>query len=486
MLLLPLMPLVLWLAACIAPDEPASLASRGKLVVATVQVAPDTMTLWKGEAGIATCLPRNKSGATLTNGCVWVSKDTTIARVSGSQTASITAIKAGSVLVVASAGGKADTLRLAVKDTTTIPPPPPGCVGVAVAPPPASIQSAMNANPGGTTFCLSAGTYNQTVVAKAGDVLVGSRDVDGTRLTTLNGAGTMQYAFTGAVTGFEVRGLRVCNYVPALSNGAIFLYNSTNVRVIDNEICNNRPGAGTDVWTGWLIRGNWIHDNGQLGITGQADGVGATIDTNDVSYNNTGATPTDPNCCAGGIKTVRQTSLTVRGNYLHHNNGPGVWCDYCLTGNLVRGNTIEDNTFPGVMYEASHAGRIDSNAVRRNGASNRGGIWVDNSDNVDVSYNTVIGPSPSGLILLRQVNYNLDRTLHDVSVHHNTVTMAAGEYTGCVQFITGSYCSGSLFNFNRYTQPSSTTANFRWSANSSITRTAWQAAGQDPTGTFAP
>ena len=45
----------------------------------------------------------------------------------------------------------------------------------------------------------------------------------------------------------------------------------------DNEICNNKPGAGTDVYTGWVIRGNWIHHNGQLGITGQADGVGAVL-----------------------------------------------------------------------------------------------------------------------------------------------------------------------------------------------------------------
>ncbi|MCU1328440.1 MAG: uncharacterized protein JWN34_3810, partial [Bryobacterales bacterium] len=58
-----------------------------------------------------------------------------------------------------------------------------------ILPPDANIQAAVDANPTGTLFQLSAGVYRmQTVVPKDGDQFVGALDAAGKRLTTMTGA----------------------------------------------------------------------------------------------------------------------------------------------------------------------------------------------------------------------------------------------------------------------------------------------------------
>jgi parallel beta-helix repeat protein len=379
------------------------------------------------------------------------------------------------VIATQSGGPLADTAAITV--TAPVPPPSSSCQGVAVATG-ASIQAAVNANGTGTTFCLAAGTYvQQSVAPKAGQSFIGARDASGTRLTVLDGQQATTYAFTGAAANVVIRGLRIQNYRPPLSNGAIFGYNATGWQILDNEITGNGPGAGTDVFTGWLIRGNWIHHNGQLGITGQAQSVGAVVDSNEIAYNNVGS-GTDPNCCAGGLKVVYATNLTIRGNFVHHNTGQGLWCDFCYAGTAYVGNRVEDNTFVGIYHEASDGAVIDGNTVLRNGASNRGGIWVDNSLNVEVRNNTVNGAT-SG-ILLRQVSRtDTQRQLSNVWVHDNTITLEGSEYTGVVQYVgDNSYFSSknNRFTGNHYTL--GTSAPFRW-MNGSMSWTQWSTAGQN-------
>lgn len=413
----------------------------------------------------------------------WAATCGTVVAINDSQ-AVFRSSSAGTCRVIASVSGAADTATV----TVTSPPPPPGCSGIAVAAG-SSIQGAVNAAPTGATFCLAAGTYaHQSVSPKGGQSFIGARGPNGERLSVLDGQGLM-FAFTGTVDAVTIRGLVIRGYAPQLSDGAVFLYKSTNVRLLDNEITANSPGGGTDFFSGWLIRKNWIHHNGEAGVEGQADAVGATVDSNEIGYNNVNGTGSDGT--SGGMKAVRQTNLTVRGNFVHHNANKGLWCDYCGTGNVIRGNRVEDNAGIGIYLEVSHAATIDSNTVRRNGSSNRGGIWVDNSDHVDVSYNTVSG-SPQGAILLRMVSHSVpasDRNLNNVFVHDNAITLAGTEYTGGVQFVSDpSYFTskGNRYDRNRYMLPSSNSASFRWDANSNISKTSWLAAGQDPNGTFAP
>jgi parallel beta-helix repeat protein len=385
---------------------------------------------------------------------------------------------AGSYRVIAtqSGGTLADTAAV----TVTAPPPPPSstdCQGVDIAAG-ASIQSAVNANGTGVTFCISAGTYpQQTIQPKDGQRFIGARDATGARLTLLDGQGATQYAFTGSARNVVIEGLRVCNYTPALSNGAIFGYNGTGWQILDNEICNNKPGAGTDVYTGWVIRGNWIHHNGQLGITGQANSLGAVVDSNEIAYNNIGSV-TDPNCCAGGMKVVLATNLTIRGNWVHHNTGHGLWCDFCYSGTQYLGNRVEDNTFVGIYHEASDAALIAGNTVLRNGSSNRGGIWVDNSGGVEVRNNVVDGAT-SGIMGRQVSRSDTQRQLTNLWVHDNQVTLEGSEYTGVVQYVgDNSYFTskGNRFSSNVYVLGGSTP--FAWN-NTRLTLTQWNAAGQD-------
>lgn len=109
----------------LAPTAFALVQSESKKVAA-VSVTPDSMTLYVGDIGAATCSPRNQAGTPLANACAWTSSDTTVAQpTTGSQASSITARKKGSVRVLVSVSGKADTLPVVVLDTAVAPPPPP-------------------------------------------------------------------------------------------------------------------------------------------------------------------------------------------------------------------------------------------------------------------------------------------------------------------------------------------------------------------------
>ena len=113
--------------------------------------------------------------------------------------------------------------------------------------------------------------------------------------------------------------------------------------------------------TGWVIEDNWIHHNagrgisaimhhitirnnvleynGQLGLGGGGyggiEGANALIEGNEIAYNNTAGI--DYNWEAGGTKFVHTVNLVVRNNYVHHNNGPGLWTDGSNMQRVVRG-----------------------------------------------------------------------------------------------------------------------------------------------------
>jgi hypothetical protein len=90
------------------PNFPKGDPGGQRFRAATVEVAPDSMRLGKGEVSEAQCYPRNRvldasgKGQLLADPCAWVSRDTTIATLStgGTQITQITARKAGRVWIV--------------------------------------------------------------------------------------------------------------------------------------------------------------------------------------------------------------------------------------------------------------------------------------------------------------------------------------------------------------------------------------------------
>jgi parallel beta-helix repeat protein len=379
------------------------------------------------------------------------------------------------VIATLSGGSLADTAAVTVSAPPPPPPPSTGCQGVGIAAG-ASIQSAVNANGTGTTFCLSAGTYGgQSISPKAGQRFIGARDASGARLTVLDGQNSVAYAFNSSAGDVVIQGVVVRNYATPQQQSAVFGYNATGWRVLDNELTAN-AAAGTNAATNWIVRGNWIHHNGQLGVHPQSNTSGAVVDSNEISYNNTAGF--DPYWEAGGIKGVLTTNLTIRGNWVHHNSGFGIWCDNCSATTRYEGNRVEDNTHAGIYHEVSADAVIVGNTCLRNGINtSRGGIWVDNSANVEISGN-VLDANGDG-IKLRQVSRPdlPNRILQNAWVHDNTVTLTRGTI-GVVQYVSdNSYFSSKNIRFtnNHYTLTPS--APFAWN-NTTLTLSQWNVAGQ--------
>jgi parallel beta-helix repeat protein len=308
----------------------------------------------------------------------------------------------------------------------------------------------------------------------------------------LDGGGVVTQAVVVGVSGARLEGLVIRNYFGGSGSStsgccgvAIETQGSSGLAVIDNEIAAN-TGAGLKIGNGATVRGNWLHHNGWLGaVCGGGVGSNAVVDSNEVSYNNTRGI--DPNWGAGGIKCVLTSNLTFRGNFVHHNAGHGLWCDNCNATTYYLGNRVEDNTFNGIYHEVSADAVIDGNRLARNGSSNRGGIWVDNSSNVEVRNNVVAG-AMNGLILIRQVSRPElpNRVLQNVYVHDNAVQMAGSEFVGGVQYVSdNSYFSSrnNRFVSDDYNLTTAGGAPFRWN-NGNLSDAQWRAANQDVNGTF--
>jgi parallel beta-helix repeat protein len=297
--------------------------------------------------------------------------------------------------------------------------------------------------------------------------------------------GVRPYAVTGSASAVTIKGLTIEKYATTANHGAaVFGYGSSGWRIEDNEVRWNHS-AGIYVSGTATIRHNNAHHNGQLGMVGDHI-VAPLIDSNTVANNNT--VGFDPNWAAGGIKILTVTDLVLRKNLVSDNAGYGLWCDNCSATTTYYGNTVTGNSHAGIYHEVSAAALIDSNTTTGNGLSTgRGGIWVENSADVEVRRNTVSGNGDG--IKLRQVHRpDLPaRVLTNVYVHDNTITTGSGS-VGLVQFVgDNSYFTsrGNRFDRNRYVLSATGAEAFLWN-NGILSRTGWQAAGQDPNGTFAP
>jgi hypothetical protein len=109
-----------------------------------------------------------------------------------------------------------------------------------------------------------------------------------------------------------------------------------------------------------VIRDSFVHHSGQLGISGVGDNV--LVEQNEIAEK--GISGFSPECDASGTKFVKTRGLIVRGDYVHHNLGRGLWTDIdsLFEDNLVGLHDAESST-----YEISYAATIWNNTVRYNG-----------------------------------------------------------------------------------------------------------------------
>jgi len=373
----------------------------------------------------ATATLRDASGNVLSGQTIaWTSSNTSVATVSASGL--VTAVAAGSATIVATSGGKTGSAALTVTAAVT---------GVAVFPG-QSIQSAVNANPAGTTFILKAGTHTrQSVIPKSGDVFQGEVG------TILDGQGA-PYAFSKGSAPFPsnvtIRGLKITGYTPPMQSGAIQAGDASGVAggttgwVIDGNEVSYNAEYGIRIGNSGQVINNNVHHNNRLNIAGSA--TNTLIANNEIAFGNY-QNALNTNFEAGGTKFAYTDGLILRGNYVHDNVGVGLHMDENNINTTIESNRIDKNGSEGIAIEISYATIIRNNTVTNNGWADprnrytylwNAGIGVHASPNVEIYGNTVSG-NYAGIVGIEQ-DRSADKAVYgphiiqNMYVHNNTIT----------------------------------------------------------------
>jgi parallel beta-helix repeat protein len=303
----------------------------------------------------------------------------------------------------------------------------------------------------------------------------------------------------------SIQDVIVEKYASPSATGAVnlgySLNGAENWTISGSEVRWNH-GAGIALDTKTVARNNYVHHNCGFGFIGA--GVGLIVEGNEIAYNNVMAGSTTSTCGynsywgAGGSKWVWTTNLVVRGNFSHHNDGPGLWTDINNIYTLYENNTLEDNERGGIFHEISYDATIRNNTARRNGRAKDypwwttgAGIEIVSSRNVEV-YGNILEDNWQGITGLndhRGSGNNGPWVLVNLQVHDNNVTSritdGGGGRTGLVDTVNSDvYLAGSNNRFQRnvYTL-GSTLKYFLW-MGADRDETEWRAYGQDTTGTF--
>lgn len=370
------------------------------------------------------------------------------------------------------------------------------CSGVIVKPA-NNIQSLVDTNPAGTTFCLNAGTYNrQTVTPKDGNQFIGA--FDGANAAVLDGRGTATTAFRGTAKHVVIKNLRITNYNTATQAGTVSVTGAYLI-LQSNEISHAGQGSGILVENHALVIGNHIHHNAQEGYV--SHGVGNTFDSNDIDTNN----PTNgywDHGEQGGGKAAYNRYLTFWYNYSHGNGGPGFWTDINNIYTTYWYNKTSANTGAGIEHEISYNASIIGNDLQGDGLDPRctssyvacGEVMIENSGGlvgtyagiIEVAYNTIKPGTYGRAISGRQQNrgngngeYTTDPFwIRNVWIHHNNIDISGSTVDLQVGFAddTGDTAifraNNNRFDYNNYILGSKTTP-FFWTTNYN-TFTQWQ------------
>ena len=198
---------------------------------------------------------------------------------------------------------------------------------------------------------------------------------------------------------------------------------------------------------------------------------------------------------SSGTKFAQTEGLVLRNNYVHHNEGNGLWVDINNLNALIEGNRVIGNTRSGIFFEISCGAVIRNNYLEGNGSASRhanwmtdAGILVNSSPDVDIYGNTVVrnnkgiglvhaDRSDSGAVAKGAVD-NCVLGLKNVKVHHNKITQSGSAAAGLDASADRDKVWttwGNRFYDNTYTL--SDGARFRWQTKW-MTYQEWKAVGQ--------
>jgi parallel beta-helix repeat protein len=231
------------------------------------------------------------------------------------------------------------------------------------------------------------------------------------------------YWVVGRAAGVTVRGFTMKHAASPAQHGGIDNNGFANWTVADNAL-SDAHGANVSLHgaTGLQLLNNDIARAGQLGVHGN-ESSGAVVRGNRIHDNNTEAF--EPGWEAGGLKMAITADLTLDGNEVYANDGPGLWCDGYCTGTTISNNRVHHNTKYGINLEVSHTGRIFGNVVWENGWGSTpwvfgAGILLQNSDSTEIYANTVAW-NGDGIGIVSQNRVDAPFPTAGIYVHDNVI-----------------------------------------------------------------
>jgi parallel beta-helix repeat protein len=282
-----------------------------------------------------------------------------------------------------------------------------------------------------------------------------------------------------------VAGLTIEMFATPAQHGAIDT-SAPGWTIEDDQVGLNH-GAGVTTEGHATIENVDASDNGEEGIGGT--GADTMVVDNVIDNNNWAGF--DPEWEAGGAKWGAASDLTVSGNVVRDNQGPGLWSDVQSTDVTYEGNTVTGNTIAGIFFEISSDATISDNYVSDNGFGMNVWLWgsgilIAESSDVHVTGNTVAtNANAIGLIQQRRGKGSDGQRLilHDISIDDNVVNLGTGSMGMVTDDGENSVFSDPTIGYSDNIYSNCSGAHFLWD-NKFLTAGEWRALGHDVNGSF--
>ncbi len=235
--------------------------------------------------------------------------------------------------------------------------------------------------------------------------------------------------------------------------GAVILGSYCRAYNVDASWCDFSGIALGYAKTGAQVINCVANYNGCMGMAADTH-TGFLVDGCVISRNNTRRF--SYTWISAGIKITTDAAGTVQNCRVGHNDGVGIWWDYCDATGLctTQNNYLHDNA-QGIMFEGSKNASITNN---RDARDQRRGIYISASDDVVVSGNTIEGNLALAAIDICGMPRS-GKTLTNVSVQTNYLYKNAGERDLLISAVNGS----SILNIDcDYTTVVRATAPILW------------------------
>ena len=289
-------------------------------------------------------------------------------------------------------------------------------------------------------------------------------------------AGKLTDAFHGSATNVTVQNLVIEKYDPQIQDGAI--QGGRGWTIQDNEVRLNYA-VGIIGVDGSKLIGNYVHDNGQMGLGGYGDNI--LVQGNEIAKNGYWS-GIDVLWEGGGFKFADTDNLVVRGNYSHDNNGIGMWTDIDNIHTLYEDNVVVHNGMGGISHEISYQAIIRNNTLIGNGADDPRSWWwgneiqIQNSQNVEVYGNRVeMTGGGNGIVMIQQNRGSGTFGTYTTTgnqIHDNIIVDHDGEgYIGGVADYnqSGMLSGGNIWSNNQYFM-SDGGDRFQWGGSKTFTQ----------------